>query len=485
MKFKEILKISSLPVIVASLCCLSPVILVLLGIGTVSFASTLADTLYGDYKWVFRVIGLIALVVALIFYFRRQKGICTIDEAKKRRNEIINITAVSVIVAVVGYIFFLYVVVHYVGVGLNIWKDYGKETPAAQQPAVSSGLVRSALLADGCFWCVEADLEKVPGVVSVVSGYAGGINPNPTYENYAEDGHREVVQVMYDPSVVSYGNLVEHIIKHGDPTDAGGSFYDRGPQYAPAIYYQNLTEKSAAEEIIAKINATKVFQKPISIAVIPRVTFWPAEEYHQDYYKKNELKYSYYRSRSGRDTFINTHWGSEAGKFTYSDLPSTTTPPTTSSSTVAASFWKSYKKPADAVKRSMLTDIQYEVTQHNDTERPFTNEYDKNTAEGIYVDVLSGEPLYSSKDKYDSGTGWPSFVKPITPDAVTLHEDNGLFVSRTEVRSRYADSHLGHVFDDGPADRGGKRYCMNSAALRFIPKEKMAALGYADYLAFL
>jgi hypothetical protein len=213
MKIKDILKISSLPVLFASLCCLSPVILVLLGVGTVSFASSLADTLYGDYKWIFRIVGLIALAIALVFYFRRQKGICTIDEAKKRRSEIINITAVSLIVAVLGYLFFLYVVVHYVGVGLNIWKDYGNEPVISDRMVPPVENLATALLADGCFWCVEADLEKVSGVHAVTSGYAGGSNENPTYDNYDEAGHREVVHVAYDPTRVSYGNLVEHILK--------------------------------------------------------------------------------------------------------------------------------------------------------------------------------------------------------------------------------------------------------------------------------
>jgi peptide methionine sulfoxide reductase msrA/msrB len=488
MNFKETLKISSIPVIIASLCCLSPVILVLLGIGTVSFASTLADTLYGDYKWVFRAVGLIALIVALVVYLRRAKGICTIDEAKKRRNEIINIAAVSIITGVLGYIFFLYVVVHYVGVGLNIWKDYGKEEPMISSdimvPPVEN--LATALLADGCFWCVEADLEKVVGVYEVKSGYAGGTSANPTYENYGDAGHREVVQVYYDPTRVSYGNLVENILKHGDPTDAGGSFYDRGPEYAPAIYYETPVEKETAEEIIAQVDAAKIFDKPVTIPVLPRAEFWPAEEYHQDYYKKNELKYSYYRSRSGRDAFITKRWGADAGKFTFS------TPPVpapdfgaASSATVLKSDWRTYQKPSKEIIRAQLTPLQYDVTQDNGTEKPFNNEYDKNVAEGIYVDILSGEPLYSSKDKYDSGTGWPSFVKPITPDAVTLHDDFSIFGRRMEVRSRYADSHLGHVFDDGPADRGGKRYCMNSAALRFVPKDKMVEEGYGEYVQYI
>ena len=325
----------------------------------------------------------------------------------------------------------------------------------------------TALLADGCFWCVEADLEKVSGVLNVTSGYAEGTTEDPTYENYVAGGHREVVLVTYDPGRVSYANLVEHILKHGDPTDGEGSFYDRGFAYAPAVYFDTPLEKAAAEEVIMKAEALDVFQKPIALKVLPRAAFWPAEEYHQDYYKKNPLRYSYYRTASGRDAFVSAHWGEKAGIF--------------SLSAAVGPSWANFVKPTEAELRKKLTETQFSVTQEEGTESPFENEYDSNKEEGLYVDIVSGEPLYSSRVKYDSGTGWPSFVKPITPDSVTLHNGISIFGVRTEVRSRYADSHLGHVFDDGPSDRGGKRYCMNSAALRFIPKANLVAEGYAEY----
>jgi peptide methionine sulfoxide reductase msrA/msrB len=340
----------------------------------------------------------------------------------------------------------------------------------------------TALFANGCFWCVEHDLEKVAGVLGAVSGYAGGTTENPTYENYGEGGHREVVEVTYNPSVITYANLVEHIIKHGNPTDANGSFYDRGPNYAPAIYAATEEEAEAARAVIARINESGVYKDPLAIPVLSRPAFYPAETYHQDYAKKNPLKYSYFRAGSGRSKFIEDTWGKEATTFAYSEevqsTPNTTTPFTVDS-------WVGYVKPAPDVLRKQLGDLAYRVTQEEGTERAGTSPLDKNYERGIYVDVVSGEPLFSSRDKYDSGTGWPSFVRPISDDMVTLHEDKRLFTTRTEVRSRYADSHLGHVFPDGPRDRGGMRYCMNGAALRFIPKANMVAAGYETWLSFV
>lgn len=335
----------------------------------------------------------------------------------------------------------------------------------------------TAMFANGCFWCVEHDLERVDGVTDVVSGYAGGSTENPTYKDYAGGGHREVVLVTYDAKKVTYGNLVEHIIKHGDPTDIAGSFGDRGQQYAPAIYFRNDFEKEEAYRVIHTVDALNVFVEPLSLAVVPRVKFWPAEEYHQDYSEKNPVRYTYYRTASGRDSFIEKYWGDSVNNFLISNQKDMNLQ--NEDIVSKEGIWESFVKPSDDELRSLLTPIQFEVTQEEGTERPFTNAYDKNYDEGIYVDIVSGEPLFLSKDKYDSGTGWPSFVKPISDDAVVLHKDNTFFTERTEVRSRFADSHLGHVFDDGPVDQGGRRYCMNSASLRFIPRSDMEREGYS------
>jgi peptide methionine sulfoxide reductase msrA/msrB len=382
------------------------------------------------------------------------------------------------LIVIVGFILF-----GIVGYALWFVANPRSTTDSSHNPSLADNAMsatettlatKTALFGNGCFWCVESDLGKVPGVIDVVSGYAGGVTTDPTYENYSAGGHREVVLVTYDPSIVSFANLVEHIIKHGDPTDPAGSFGDRGLAYAPAIYYEDEFEKAEAQRVIAAVDALKVFTQPLPLAVLPRVEFYPAEEYHQDYARNNALRYSFYRSASGRDTFIKKHWGDAAGDFTVS----TTREVQVGSSASKEGSWTGYVKPEDATLRTQLTPLQYTVTQEDGTEPPFNNPYDKVYDEGIYVDVVSGEPLFSSRDKYDSGTGWPSFVQPITDDAVTLHEDKRLFMTRTEVRSRYADSHLGHVFTDGPADRGGLRYCMNSAALRFIPLEAMEREGY-------
>lgn len=336
---------------------------------------------------------------------------------------------------------------------------------------------RTMLVAGGCFWCVEADLEKLPGVISAVSGYAGGTSENPTYSDYNKNGHREVVEVTYNPQVVSFEEILIYAMKHMDPTDDDGSFGDRGDYYSPAFYFENETELRIINDLINEVNEFGPYDKPLAIDIEERPTFWPAEDFHQDYYKGvlSQIKYKTYRKASGRDAFIEKYWGSDTDA-------SLEWRNNTTSGAATNQAWASFVKPSDAELQSQLTDIQYKVTQKNGTEPSFSNEYWDNKEEGIYIDIVSGEPLFSSTHKFDSGTGWPSFTRPIDYNFVTEHDDFLLLRPRTEIRSAIADSHLGHVFNDAPAELGGIRYCMNSASLRFVAKADMEAEGYGDFL---
>ena len=354
-------------------------------------------------------------------------------------------------------------------------KPISTPTPAPE-PATTPD-IETMMVAGGCFWCVEADLEKTPGVISVVSGYAGGTTANPTYENYGSGGHREVVEVTYDANLISFEEILIVTMKTTDPTDDDGTFADRGDKYSAAFYYETEAERQIIADLIDEVNEFGPYDEPLAIDIETRPRFWKAEDFHQDYYKGtlSQLKYKYYRNASGRDDFINQYWDDRT--------PTLPWRPNQSNNTNSnMNFWENYQKPSQEVLEAQLSDMAFKVTQEDGTERAGTSPLDKNWEDGIYVDILSGEPLFSSADKYDSGTGWPSFVKPIEPGAVTEHEDRKLFSVRTEIRSRYGDNHIGHVFTDGPADRGGLRYCMNGVALRFVPKDQMAAEGYGDYL---